>query len=373
MVLPCSGEDRLPAGLPLSILPDAPLKGLPVIQVKQEQKFTVCLDQFPDDFVAVVWVPAHHVKDFHENDAFKLYSGDRPYGIFVSKLGDNLKELNRVYDDIVSLFNASGIDGFEKLPTDTAVRAKFAKLFKELNTYLESAKIQGFSWNILEYKAELISGETEKIIVSLDENTYLTLAIRYKELFSHDPDGGSGEDIPYEIDSHLTEINTGTIDRNYMESHFRKYLKQLQDGVEYTAALKELYKSFAVLTQEQQKYAKIFLADVQQGDIVVAEDKTLMDYIIQYQTEAQDDRIHRFSVAIGIDEAMLRDFMKRDVTDGSINEFGLFDRLKATVDRVTAKAYFESVEGQPVPARLVSVKVDKILRLFILSGGADIL
>lgn len=87
----------------------------------------------------------------------------------------------------------------------------------------------------------------------------------------------------------LTEINTGAIDRNYMESRFRKYLKELREGVESTAALKELHKSFAVLSREQQKYANIFLTDVQQGNIVVADDKTLIDYINQYQAEAQSD------------------------------------------------------------------------------------
>ena len=157
-----------------------------------------------------------------------------------------------------------------------------------------------------------------------------------------------------------------------MESRFRKYLKELQDGVETTAALKELHKSFAVLSQEQQKYARIFLTDVQQGNITVADDKTLIDYINQYQAEAQDDRIHRFAVALGVDEIQLRDFMKRDITIGNINEFGLFDKLKDTVDKAVAREYFESIEHQPVKPFRVPLKVDTILRQFILSGGFDI-
>lgn len=68
--------------------------------------------------------------------------------------------------------------------------------------------------------------------------------------------------MPYEIDSYLTEINTGVIDANYMNSRFKKYIKALQDGAETAAVLDELHKSFATLTQEEQKYANIFLHDV---------------------------------------------------------------------------------------------------------------
>lgn len=310
-----------------------------------------------------------HTMSRNVEEAFKLYSGNRPYGIFVSKLADNLKKMNKAYEDIASLFASSGIDDFTKLPRDTEARAKFARLFKDLNTFLESAKIQGFLWDKREYKNELPSGEEETITVLLDETKYLTLAQRYKELFGGGGGDGGSEDIPYEIDSHLTEINTENIDQKYMESRFRKYIKQLQEGVESTDALKELHKSFAVLSQEQQKYARIFLTDVQRGDIFVTDDKSLMDYIIQYQNEAQNTRIHRFAESIGVYEEMLRDFMSRNVNENNMNEFGLFDQLKDSVDRPTARAYFEKVEGGPVPPRKLPIKIDTYLRNFILSGG----
>ncbi len=157
-----------------------------------------------------------------------------------------------------------------------------------------------------------------------------------------------------------------------MESRFRKYLKELQDGVEATSALRELHKSFAVLSQEQQKYAKIFLTDVQQGNIVVSDSKTLIDYINQYQSDAQNDRIHKFALALGVDEELLRAFMNRSINENNINEFGLFDRLKATVDKEKAKAFFEKTEGASVKPFRIPVKVDTILRKFILSGGFDV-
>ena len=315
-----------------------------------------------------------HTMERNVDEAFKLYSGDRPYGIFVNKLGANLKKMNSIYEEIVSLFKSAGLDDFEKLPDDRDMRGQFAKLFKEFNTYLEAASIQGFTWGQSEYKVETEDGKTEKIVMAIDENSFLSLAFRYKELFAPggEPGGNPVEDLPYEIDPHLTEINTGAIDHKYMESRFRKYLKQLQDGVETTTALKELRRSFAILSQEQQKYARIFLTDVQQGNIIVEDDKTLIDYINQYQAEAHNDRIHRFAVAIGVDEVMLRDFMDRGVVMDDINAFGRFDRLKATVDKDVAKAYFEEVEGKPIKAFRIPAMIDKILRLFISSGGFDI-
>ncbi len=40
--------------------------------------------------------------------------------------------------------------------------------------------------------------------MKLDENTYLILAMRYKELFSGDGSGeGVSDDVPFEIDGHL--------------------------------------------------------------------------------------------------------------------------------------------------------------------------
>ena len=38
-------------------------------------------------------------------------------------------------------------------------------------------------------------------------------------------DGGAGDDVPFEIDGYLTEIDTGRIDSDYMNSRFEKFLK----------------------------------------------------------------------------------------------------------------------------------------------------
>ena len=304
-------------------------------------------------------------------EAFKLYSGDRPLGLFADKLEHNLEKMNALYDDIGSIFRSAGIENFEKLPVDHTERGQFAKLFKQLNSYLEAAKIQGFTWNKLSYEFKNVG---RKVIINLhlDETTYLILALRYKELFAGGSGGTGVEDVPYEIDSYLTEINTGVIDANYMNSRFKKYIKALQDGAETAAVLDELHKSFATLTQEEQKYANIFLHDVQNGDVVVDEGRTLRDYITEYMTSAKNDQIHRFATAIGVDETILRSFMQSKITEANINEFGKFDTLKATVDTEKAKTFLEMIEGKPIKKFQINMKIDQMLRRFILEGGFDI-
>jgi type I restriction enzyme R subunit len=205
-----------------------------------------------------------HTMERNVNDAVKLYSGDKPIGLFVEKLSYNLKKMNEIYADIVELFNRASIPDYERLPTDTTERAKFASLFKDFNNYLEAAKIQGFSWEKDKYPFKKENGN-QKVTITLDfdKTSYLILAQRYKELSSPgEGGGGSGADVPYDLVGYLTEIDTGVIDANYMNSRFDKYLKLINQGdatgdlVEQ--ALNELHKTFAALTQEEQKYAMIF-------------------------------------------------------------------------------------------------------------------
>lgn len=313
-----------------------------------------------------------HTMERNINAAVKLYSGDRPLGLFVQHLIDNLKQMNELFESITDLFADSGIENFEKLPDDTSACRKFAKDFNEFNSYLEAAKIQGFKWTVLSYVDE----ETGEVIdVTIDENTYLILVLRYKEL-TGGGGGTGGDDVPYDLAGYITEIDTGLIDADYMNSKFDKYIKLLSvEGTTKEAieqAETELHKTFATLSQEEQKYANIFLHDIQRGDVKVAEGKSLRDYINEYLSKARNDQIHRISVAIGVDENMLRNVMGLKLNENNLNEFGRYDELKKTVDKAKAKEYFEKVEGTKIIPPKVNVKVDKLLRDFIINGGYEI-
>ena len=304
--------------------------------------------------------------------AVKLYSGDKPLALFVDKLQDNLIKLNAIFIDIEQLFKSAGIENFEKLPEDKEACGQFAKLFKQFNEHLEAAKIQGFNWNTRTYHFDNNDASKLPFQVAIDEQIYLILALRYKELFSEGGSGGGGGSVPFEIDGYLTEIDTDKIDSDYMNSRFTKYLKALHDGekaISVEEALNELHKSFAALTHDEQRIANIFLHDVQRGDVKLQEAKSFRDYITEYQFKAKEDEIHAIANSFGLDESKLRLLISAHVNENNINEFARFDALLSTVDKVKAKQYFEQEEGKTIQPFKVNVKVAGFLKEFILKNS----
>ena len=99
---------------------------------------------------------------------------------------------------------------------------------------------------------------------------------------------------------------------------------------------------------------------------------TFRDYVTLYQTRAKNDQITRMSNALGLDETKLRQILRTGVTERNLNEFGRFDALQATVDKAKTKAYFEALEGKRMSPLQVNIRIQKLLRRFILGGGIDI-
>ncbi len=309
-------------------------------------------------------------------DAVKLYSGDKPLELFVDKLPKNLEGINTTYKEIKELFTSEGIENFEKVPDDNAVSAKFVSLFNDFNVYLDAAKVQGFIWDKEVYIYDNPATEEHKEYhVYVTKREYDALLQRYKELSPGDGGDGGDEIMPYDLKSYIIEIDSEKIDSDYMNSRFRKYLKELNKGSSpevVEKALSELHQSFASLSQEDQKYANIFLHDVQSGEVDVQEDKTLRDYINEYKYNAKNDQTHKFAETFGLDEDKLRSMMELNLNELNINEFGRLDDLKKSVDKQKARAYFESVEGTKVLPHKVNIRVDSLLRKFILSGGFEL-
>lgn len=75
---------------------------------------------------------------------------------------------------------------------------------------------------------------------------------------------------------------------------------------------------------------------------------------------------------LGLDIAKLKKFMNINVTKANVNEYGRFDNLSKTVDKGKAKVYFETLEGKSIPAFQLGIKIENLLKAFILSGGFDI-
>lgn len=325
---------------------------------------TICYYRFP------------HTMEQNINKAVKLYSGDKPIGLFVEHLDFNLNSMNRVFDEITELFNSAGIQNFEKLPDDLSERGRFAQLFKELNNYLEAAKIQGFKWSKLTYGFGKGKQKSE-IELKFNENTYLILALRYKELFNEGEGGdGGSKSVPFEIDGYLTEIDTEVIDADYMNSRFEKYLKTLkQEGVDddkIQQTLDELHNSFASLTQEEQKYANIFIHDIQSRNVIIETGKTFKDYITEYQFNAKNVKIYQISQLLGLDESKLRNMMNSDITEATISDYGRFYDLKESVDIDKAREYFQKMDDEKLSTFKVKIKIQNLLKKFIISGGFEV-
>ncbi|MDM8224960.1 HsdR family type I site-specific deoxyribonuclease [Parasutterella secunda] len=318
-----------------------------------------------------------HTMEKNIEAAVKLYSGDKPLGLFVDRLNKNLENLNHSYSEIKNLFEGEKIENFSKLPSGVPERRKFSSLFKKLNEFLEAAKVQGFDWGKQNYDFVTSENETKySISVLINEKTYKTLALRYKELFGTGPGLNPSNDIPYDIVGYLTTIDTDDIDIDYMNARFEKYLKLLNQKGTSAGMIKqaeeELHKTFATLSKEKQKFAKIFLHDIQSGDVIPVEGKTLQDYVVEYMQKAKDDNVHRLATVLGLDEVQLRALMSSQVEERNLNEYGRYEELKSTVNKKKAKEYFEWLEQHSIIPPKVSNKVDKLLRDFILSGGFEI-
>ena len=305
------------------------------------------------------------------NDALEVYV-DRPLGVFVDKLEQNLTNINSKFLHIRDIFFSHEKFNFEKLPDTREDRNMFAQDFSQMTHLLEAAKLQGFVWEKAEY--EFQHGDTyTNVTMQLDEQTYLTLLQRYRELFERTSEpSDSTDEFDYPVDTFITETGTGTIDAEYINSKFEKFVKNLYlegpQGEVTKAALKELHKAFASLSRKDQRTALIVLHDIQTGDLHLEVGKTIYDYIAEYQIRELHKQIMIVCEATGINPSMLMNIMSADVNEQNLNEFNRFEDLKHTVDLQKARVFVEKVKGIEIRPRMVMPLLDNLLRLFILSS-----
>lgn len=302
------------------------------------------------------------------NDALEVYV-DRPLGVFVDKLETNLSNINQRFLTIRDIFYSHNIMNFEKLPDTREDRNMFAKCFSEMTHLIEAAKLQGFTWEQNEY--EFQHGDTyTKVKMELDEQTYLILLQRYRELFEPSGPGDPKDPWEYAIDTYITETGTGTINAEYIDSKFQKFIKNLYTqgpGSELTKkAMEELCKTFATLSQTDQRTALIILHDIQSGDLHLDKGKTIYDYIAEYQITELKKQIMNLSEATGVNVSQLINIMSSDVNEQNLNDYGRFEDLKLTLDQQKTREFLKKVHGTPCPPFMVMPKADQILRMFIL-------
>ena len=291
--------------------------------------------------------------------AVKLYSGDRPMGLFVDNLDKVIDKMNVCFADIADIFKWAGLEDFSKNPDDTTSCAKFVKLFNQLNEHLQAARLLGFSWEKSSYDVVQEDDSVITATLNFDQETYDKLLARYKDLFKESSgNGGGSDDVPFDLRSHINEIETDKIDQNYMNARFEKWLKTI-GGIEEAAALEELHHSFATLSKEDQKFAELFLHDVQSGDIKLDPNLTLSDYITTYKQKDANDKVLKVIKGLGLDGDLLRALLARKYTSENL-DLGRLNDLKATVDREKAKVYFNEER-----IFYLNIRIDEFLRELI--------
>ena len=319
----------------------------------------------------IVYYAFPYTMEQNIKDALELYV-DQPLGVFVDKLEQNLKTINGIFIHIRDIFQSNKIMNFEKLPDSHADRSMFAKDFSLLTKMIESAKLQGFIWeqSVYEFKHE---NSITTVTMEFDEQTYLILLQRYRELFGPGQ-GGKDKEFDYPIDTYITEIGTGKIDADYINSKFQRFIKQLYaegPGSEQTkAALEELHQTFATLSQKDQRTAILILHDIQRGDLRPEPGKTLQDYINQYQLKELFDQMRILHEATGVDFDKLKEIMTSGVTEENLNEFQRFSELRKTVDKTKTITFIEMVEGETVSSQFMMVRWSALLKEFILSADS---
>ena len=291
--------------------------------------------------------------------AVKLYSGDRPMGLFVDNLDKVIDKMNVCFADIADIFKWARLEDFSKNPDDTTSCAKFVKLFNQLNEHLQAARLLGFSWGKLSYDVVQEDDSVITATLNFDQETYDKLLARYKDLFKESSgNGGGSDDVPFDLRSHINEIETDKIDQNYMNARFEKWLKTI-GGIEEAAALEELHHSFATLSKEDQKFAELFLHDVQSGDIKLDPNLALSDYITTYKQKDANDKVLKVIKGLGLDGDLLRALLTRKYTSENL-DLGRLNDLKETVDREKAKAYFNEER-----IFYLNIRIDEFLRELI--------
>lgn len=305
-------------------------------------------------------------------NAVKMYSGENPFGLFADKIFDNVKGINEVFASIEDLFIGSGVSDFSRLPDDDISKAKFGNLFKKLDKYIESAKIQGFDFSKKFYDSE---DGTDTVELMLEKEDYEILVQRYNEL-PQSESSETGEGFSFDVDYEIIEKHQAIIDYEYLNNNFERYLKVIDEESDpeiIENISNELHRSFATLPSIKQKYAEIILGDISSGDFKEIEGYDFIDYINEYQANIETRKIDELGENLGLDTKQLDKLSKKGFSPGDdINVFGGFDKLLDSVDKKKARKYLEEVTGKKLKPFEVNIKLDKLLREFIMTEDMDV-
>lgn len=193
---------------------------------------------------------------------------------------------------------------------------------------------------------------------------------RYRELFEPSGNGERGDEDVYEIESYITETGVGTIDADYINSKFTRYVRYLytegRDSDMVRRTLEELHHVFATLSQRDQRTGYAIIHDIQTGRLTLSPDKTIHDYIAEYQRREADRQVMTLCDVTGMNPRMLTDIVSDNPNEDNINDRGRFDELMRTFDRGRAAEFVRRITGTEPGRMFVISKAMRLVRHFIL-------
>lgn len=274
-------------------------------------------------------------------EALRLYcEGGDDSGTIVSSIDENLKRANELYANIKKIFDNAKINNFMSLPSMDADCQKFKLLFKELTQVIKGMKLQGMDWK----------SDTDKYVQQLDvcqkwidgkTRIYEILGMRYQDMMQAKNTSQNirmGK-LGYDLTASLSEVEKDKIDADYLEQHFKQIVPILMgsfDELEKSMAIEEFSNQLAVLSIEDQKYAKIIIDDIKNGKLSVG-DRTLKVLIAEYKTNAENQKIMDFADTYGLDEMILH-----QAYYSAGNYDIIISKLCDTCDRTKVETVFNS-------------------------------
>lgn len=299
-------------------------------------------------------------------NAVQEYSGNKPYMMYVDKLPENIRSINRRFDEIKDIFRLEGIENFSRVPKSIISQEKFVKCFNDLYDYLNSALTQGFTWD----KKRYMDKENNAMVdMEMTEDEYNVLVLRYQEIDKGGGGGGAKPNLTFNY--HIIE-ESFKIDYNYMNQNFDKFIKILFDENSSKEEIRDLkaslHRNFASLPKERQEIAEMIINDFENGNLEIREGWDFNDYINFYSISELDKQISELVDFTGIDKDKLRELLNRKLTKNNLNEFGRFDSLvnSANIDLITEN--LSKVKGKPVRRFKSELYLDEILRKFLREG-----
>lgn len=315
-----------------------------------------------------------NIMEANVKEAFRVYSGDKPFGIFVDKLEANIQRMNFYYREIEDIFKSNGIQDFSKNPSNDPDIAKFVLAFNELSYTIESAKVQGFRWDKHTYEFKHDDGGVSTESLIFDKSTFDILTMRYRELLpSTMPSGATAIQVPpYDIDPSLITTSADKINYDYMEQNFTKYLREIQlygcDGESARQVLDVLRRYFSSLSQEDQKLANIIIHDIQNGELRVDKDEKFIDILNRYRSNKRDKAITAFCQKWFLPEGKFREFAAHYSSLSTINEFGKKTELEKACDKQKLIERLSAERGERVRPLDATLALSDAIIDFMVSG-----